>query len=216
MVASVRRFLLWSLLAAPCALACGRTTLAPPAAVMGSGAQPVAADAVAPEPPAETRQDAASPSVPDIADRSAPDLAPDLRNLTCGNGRLDPAEECDDGNTLSGDGCAANCTVECDWSPCPYPPYALIAVCGDGRVSPGESCDDGNTTAGDGCSDICAVEPGFRCARPGFRCTPSCGDGRMVGGETCDDGNTASGDGCSENCLVEPCWKCTGTVCLPR
>ncbi|MBI4516412.1 MAG: thrombospondin type 3 repeat-containing protein [Deltaproteobacteria bacterium] len=30
----------------------------------------------------------------------------------CGNGNTDVAEECDDGNTLGGDGCAANCTNE--------------------------------------------------------------------------------------------------------
>ncbi|UCE71453.1 MAG: hypothetical protein JSU99_09210, partial [Nitrospiraceae bacterium] len=30
----------------------------------------------------------------------------------CGNGSLDPGEECDDGNTFDGDGCSANCTLE--------------------------------------------------------------------------------------------------------
>jgi len=30
----------------------------------------------------------------------------------CGNGTVDPGEECDDGNTWGGDGCAANCTTE--------------------------------------------------------------------------------------------------------
>jgi cysteine-rich repeat protein len=32
----------------------------------------------------------------------------------CGNGELDPGEECDDGNNVSGDGCAADCTIEQD------------------------------------------------------------------------------------------------------
>ena len=32
--------------------------------------------------------------------------------VTCGNGLLDPGEECDDGNTSGGDGCAADCTDE--------------------------------------------------------------------------------------------------------
>jgi cysteine-rich repeat protein len=31
---------------------------------------------------------------------------------TCGNGKLDPGEECDDGNTVSGDGCSGTCTLE--------------------------------------------------------------------------------------------------------
>ena len=30
----------------------------------------------------------------------------------CGNGVLDPGEACDDGNTASGDGCSATCTIE--------------------------------------------------------------------------------------------------------
>lgn len=30
----------------------------------------------------------------------------------CGNGRLEPGEECDDGNTVSGDGCSDTCQVE--------------------------------------------------------------------------------------------------------
>jgi cysteine-rich repeat protein len=32
----------------------------------------------------------------------------------CGNGQVDPGEECDDGNRVSGDGCTANCRVEID------------------------------------------------------------------------------------------------------
>jgi cysteine-rich repeat protein len=31
---------------------------------------------------------------------------------TCGDGKIDPGEECDDGNTMSGDGCSATCTNE--------------------------------------------------------------------------------------------------------
>ncbi len=30
----------------------------------------------------------------------------------CGDGNLDPGEECDDGNNMDGDGCSAHCTVE--------------------------------------------------------------------------------------------------------
>jgi cysteine-rich repeat protein len=35
----------------------------------------------------------------------------------CGNGTKEAGEECDDGNTFGGDGCAANCTLETDY-PC--------------------------------------------------------------------------------------------------
>ena len=62
----------------------------------------------------------------------------------CGNGVVDFNEECDDGNTDSGDGCSA----ECNWE----------SVCGDGVIEPPEQCDDGNTDDGDGCSAECKNE----------------------------------------------------------
>jgi cysteine-rich repeat protein len=34
------------------------------------------------------------------------------QELECGNGQLDPAEQCDDGNVASGDGCRSDCLVE--------------------------------------------------------------------------------------------------------
>jgi cysteine-rich repeat protein len=72
--------------------------------------------------------------------------APPLPEPCCGDGILDAGEECDDGNTTSGDGCSATCTLEKE--PC----------CGDGILDAGEECDDGNTTGGDGCSANCTNE----------------------------------------------------------
>lgn len=37
-------------------------------------------------------------------------------NAECGNGYTDLDEQCDDGNTASGDGCASNCTTELGWN----------------------------------------------------------------------------------------------------
>jgi cysteine-rich repeat protein len=34
--------------------------------------------------------------------------------LACGNGSLEPGEECDDGGVAAGDGCGADCIVECE------------------------------------------------------------------------------------------------------
>lgn len=131
-------------------------------------------------------------------------------------------EECDDGNTTSGDGCSATCTIETG------------PVCGDGNIDPGEECDDGNTTNGDGCSSTCQIEnpdlcgngwidPGEECNEPGLICPPNeqcnpntclcsggtppeiCGNGIIEGNEECDDGNTQSGDGCSSICEIEGC-----------
>ena len=35
-----------------------------------------------------------------------------LSPILCGNGTLDPGEECDDGNTANGDGCSAQCKIQ--------------------------------------------------------------------------------------------------------
>jgi cysteine-rich repeat protein len=102
-------------------------------------------------------------------------LAP-VSASTCGDGTLDPGEQCDDGNTTVGDGCSAACRLE---------------VCGNGLLDPGEQCDDHNTVGGDGCSAGCRVE--------------ACGNGVLDPGEQCDDGNTAAQDGCAADCTIERC-----------
>lgn len=128
----------------------------------------------------------------------------------CGNGKLDFGEECDDGNTTSGDGCSAACRVETDWA-CPNvgQPCISTVVCGDGRISGTEVCDDGNTISGDGCSSTCQLEPGWTCPVLDAACVAkACGDGIVAGSEQCDDGNTISGDGCSSTCQIEPGYAC--------
>jgi len=104
----------------------------------------------------------------------------------CGDGIVVAGvEECDDGNTVGGDGCDAACQIEVT------PP---APTCGDGTVDPGETCDDSNTVSGDGCDAACQVEEAA---------APVCGDGTVDTGEGCDDGNTTDGDGCSAACAVE-------------
>jgi cysteine-rich repeat protein len=62
----------------------------------------------------------------------------------CGDAITDLGEDCDDGNSHSGDGCSAICELE--------------FTCGDGITDVGEDCDDGNNMSGDGCSAICQSE----------------------------------------------------------
>jgi cysteine-rich repeat protein len=68
-----------------------------------------------------------------------------LTGSFCGDATTDPGEECDDGGTVSGDGCSSNC---------------LIEFCGDGitQTGLGEQCDDGGNVDGDGCSATCTFE----------------------------------------------------------
>lgn len=69
----------------------------------------------------------------------------------CGDGIIQwdipCAENCDDGNTVAGDGCSASCLSE-----------SAYAFCGDGIVQLSERCDDGNTEDGDGCGSDCLYE----------------------------------------------------------
>ncbi len=130
----------------------------------------------------------------------------------CGDGEVNPGEECDDSNIDECDGCSPTCRTE---------------ACGNGIVDCGESCDDGGYVAGDGCSPICQLEGcGNGTIDPGEACddgdnddcdgcsaictVESCGNGTVDCGETCDDGNTDDGDGCSAMCQTEGCGN--GTV----
>ena len=128
----------------------------------------------------------------------------------CGDGIVERSEQCDDGNTTSGDGCSLSCQIEANWD-CPPEggSCTYIAVCGNGKLTSDETCDDNNTNDGDGCSGDCqTIEPGYYCPVPGKPCSPLCGDSVKIGDETCDDGNSKSGDGCSSTCQIEPGYDC--------
>ena len=129
----------------------------------------------------------------------------------CGDGvHQEEHEACDDGNTVSGDYCQADC-------------QAVSGFCGDQIVQTNEVCDDGNTEDGDYCRRDCGAatgscgdgviqaievcddgntEDGDYCQNDCAAVTGSCGDGEIQNGEVCDDGNTAAGDYCSANCLA--------------
>jgi fibro-slime domain-containing protein len=132
----------------------------------------------------------------------------------CGDGLIQPGEQCDDSNNNPGDGCAADCsTVEQDFA-CPTPgqPCVSTVLCGDGIVSGQETCDDGGTQSDDGCTATCQLENGWVCNAPGVPCTAAaCGDGIIAGKEECEDGGAPpmSGDGCSDTCKRETGYECS-------
>jgi cysteine-rich repeat protein len=51
-----------------------------------------------------------------------------LQNTTCGDGVVDPGEECDDGNRLNGDGCNIACEIEPCYA-CAGQPSACSSIC---------------------------------------------------------------------------------------
>ena len=117
------------------------------------------------------------------------DADTDSGGAVCGNSIVEQGEQCDDGNTATGDGCGATCQTEGGGS----------TDCGNGTVDAGETCDDGNTTPGDGCDSFCQTEGGG---------STNCGNGTIDAGENCDDGNTTNGDGCDSFCVTEPDPDC--------
>jgi cysteine-rich repeat protein len=128
----------------------------------------------------------------------------------CGDGIRQDPEGCDDGNQESGDGCAANCTLE---------------SCGNGKKEPGEECDDGNQINVDACTALCRlprcgdsfVQGREECDDGPYNSEviadacrtncmkPRCGDGVIDTREDCDDGNLRDGDGCTVACVDEVC-----------
>lgn len=101
----------------------------------------------------------------------------------CGNGILEPEEECDQGVTNSDtepDACRTTC---------------FLPSCGDGVVDSGEGCDDGGANAN--VVDVCRMNCQL----------PFCGDGIIDTGEQCDAGaaNADNQDTCRSNCQLPIC-----------
>lgn len=67
----------------------------------------------------------------------------ELCDAICGDNVIQSGEECDDHNTLDGDGCDSNCT---------------LTRCGNGVKLPDEFCDDGNNVNGDDCNATCTLQ----------------------------------------------------------
>ncbi len=104
--------------------------------------------------------------------------------LACGDGVLDPGEECDDG--MLSDTAIDACRTDC-----------RAARCGDGAIDTGEECDDGDLND-DGLADACRTNCLF----------PSCGDGVVDAGEGCDQGvdnSDAPGAICRTDCALASC-----------
>lgn len=109
----------------------------------------------------------------------------------CGNGNLDPDEDCDDGNNESGDCCDAACLFESAGASCIDP-----AVCQD------RTCDGAGACVAGG-----ALPPGYPCQTDDDTCTNEACD--AVG--TCvHDSDLVCGD--SDPCTQDSCDPAIGCV----
>ena len=128
----------------------------------------------------------------------------------CGNGVVEPGEQCDDGNTLDGDCCSSTCQFDPAGAPCTGTNVCLTAttcdgagVCGGGTPTL-SACNDGNVcTVADTCFNGACVGVPNTCD-DGNVCTtdfctpPTVGCGHLNNALACDDGNAATvGDSCS-------------------
>jgi cysteine-rich repeat protein len=100
-----------------------------------------------------------------------------ISTVVCGDGSVDPGEDCDLGadnmDEICGDAVVEDCSYTCR------------------DLGPGSSCEDGNSIDGDGCDN---------------NCTPTgCGNGIVTEGEGCDDQNLVNDDGCNQNCQLTQC-----------
>ncbi|MBW2989907.1 hypothetical protein KY358_06340, partial [Candidatus Woesearchaeota archaeon] len=107
--------------------------------------------------------------------------------IVCGNGVLDAGEECDDGNTMAGDGCTPDCVIE--------PGYPGADSDDDGFPDTEDDCPfEAGTDGG------CPVE---LCANGVLDAGEGC-DGSDFGFETCRtqgfDGGTLS---CNPDCTID-------------
>lgn len=87
----------------------------------------------------------------------------------CGNGQLEPGEQCDDGNLDNADGCTVACKT----------------TCGNGALDPGEQCD--------GLVGVCASGT----CQPNCTCTPVCGDATADTPHEVCDGPDLAGNTCA-------------------
>ncbi|MFQ5479589.1 MAG: hypothetical protein ACE5E4_13350, partial [Candidatus Binatia bacterium] len=97
----------------------------------------------------------------------------------CGNGSLDPGEQCDDGNTVAGDCCDASCLLETgvcdDGDACTTVDTCSAGAC-VGTTPP--NCDDGNLCTADTCV------PATGCVNTDN--TAACDDANVCTTDTCD------------------------------
>ncbi len=143
---------------------------------------------------------------------------------SCGDGFLDPGEECDTGigdNTCLSLGYYRTQGVLVCTNQCRFDASDCGGRCGDNTVDvdSGEQCDGVNLN-GASCQTLGASGGDLSCTA-GCRfdisgCLSICGNGLVENEEDCDDANHTEGDGCT-GCTVDAGWSCTGqpSLCEP-
>jgi hypothetical protein len=127
--------------------------------------------------------------------------------LPCGNGSLNPGEQCDDGNNTDGDCCDSDCQYEAAGSPCADDSN----VCTDDECNGSGTCTHGANT--DPCDDDLFCNGDDTCS--GGSCSSHAGD-PCTGGAECADTCNEALDNCNDPSGT-PCTddsnECTDDEC---
>ncbi len=144
----------------------------------------------------------------DAYDENDPDCA---AAAVCGNGLVEDGEECDDGNTVGGDCCSAECAFEAAGSICDDGQFCTLEdVCDGAGICSGavpNPCDDGVGCTEDLCNeaaDVCINNPMDAACDNGLFCDGTetcdavldCQPGTPV---DCDDADICTDDACNED-----------------
>jgi cysteine-rich repeat protein len=133
----------------------------------------------------------------------------------CGNGVVDPGEQCDDGNTSGGDCCTATCQAVADGTTCADSDLCNGGeTCQAGACTTGAplACNDGNACTDDSCNPAsgCVAAPNTAPCNDGDACTSgdTCSAGSCAPGAplACNDGNACTDDSCNpaSGCTTSP------------
>lgn len=134
-----------------------------------TGSGPTTSTSTSTTDPATTDPETSAVAPSTTGETTEPTTSATTAPPSCGDGVLQPDEECDDGNDDPGDACLPTC---------------VLATCGDGFIhQPVEQCDDGR--------DNHPFEPSS--CRPDCR-VPVCGDGALYLGPLGDPVVLASGN----------------------
>ncbi|HEX8106487.1 MAG TPA: DUF4215 domain-containing protein [Kofleriaceae bacterium] len=121
----------------------------------------------------------------------------------CGDGEVDPGEQCD-----GGPGCKANCTFLCTNDPATQC-GGTAAACEKFACKADHSCELVADLAAN--FQQCDQNPANVCILGTCKAAPVCGNGIVEFGEDCDDGNFRSNDGC-DRCSFEQAARITSLV----
>jgi cysteine-rich repeat protein len=147
--------------------------------------------------------------------------------MPCGNGIVDPGEQCDDGNTVDGDCCSSTCQFEAAGAPCAADTNLCTNdVCnGAGACThPNNTdpCDDGLfCTVNDACSGGSCTGTPRNCSSAGDQCNASvcdeasdaCVAQPRPNGTACADGNACTQ---TDTCVNGTCTGGNPVVCTAQ